>query len=421
MPMQNRKSIGIIGAGPAGLAAAERLSGDGHDVVLYDRMPSPARKFLMAGRSGLNLTHAEPMERFLTRYGAAQVWLEPVIRRFGPEALRGWAEALGQPCFTGSSGRVFPRAMKASPLLRAWLARLDARHVRLALRHRWCGWDDAGALRFETPGGMAGIRHDAVILALGGATWSRLGSDGAWVSFMPAGSVTPFVPANCGFLTRLPADFHARFHGEVLNAVVVRGGGVEARGDVTVTRAGIEGAPVYRLAAIWREAIAREGPLTVTLDLRPGLAMAELVKRLGSMRARESLSNRLRRLGLGQPARWLLREALAAAQPSPQGGVPGASDETTRLAALVKSCPLVLTGPDGLDRAISAAGGVRHEALDNNFMLRTRPGVFVAGEMIDWEAPTGGYLLQACFATGIAAAEGAGAWLSREANTPGDG
>lgn len=418
MPMQNSKSVAIIGAGPAGLAAAETLSRSGLDVVVYDRMPSPARKFLMAGRSGLNLTHAEPLERFVTRYGAAQSWMEPLIRRFPPEALRCWAEELGQPCFTGSSGRVFPQAMKASPLLRAWLARLDTQGVRFALRHRWCGWDEGGVLNFTTPEGTAFYRHDAVLLALGGSSWARLGSDGAWSAFLPPDATVPFVPSNCGFLTALPVAFHEQFHGEVLNSVVLRGAGVKARGDVTITHQGIEGAPVYRLSSIWREAIVRNGALSVAVDFRPGLDEESLAQRLDKTRARESLSNRLRRLALSAPARWLLREAMNGQGTELPQVQRAEQDEllsdARRLAALIKSCPLVLTGPDALDRAISTAGGVRREALDDGLMLRALPGVFMAGEMLDWEAPTGGYLLQACFATGRAAAEGMAQWLERE-------
>ncbi len=246
--------IAVIGAGPAGLAAAESLSADGFDVVVYDQMPSPARKFLMAGRSGLNLTHAEDLETFLSRYGASASWLEPMIREFPPQALREWAEDLGQPCFTGSSGRVFPKAMKASPLLRAWLARLSAQNTVFALRHRWAGWDETGNLLFETSHGAKRVTAAATILALGGASWPRLGSDGGWRRFLPPESFSPLQPANCGFMTALPPAFHEQFHGEVLHSVTISGVGQSARGDVTITHQGIEGAPVYRLSAMWREA-----------------------------------------------------------------------------------------------------------------------------------------------------------------------
>lgn len=392
--MQTPHIIAVIGAGPAGLAAAESLSADGFDVVVYDQMPSPARKFLMAGRSGLNLTHAEDLEKFLSRYGASASWLEPMIREFPPQALRQWAEELGQPCFTGSSGRVFPKAMKASPLLRAWLARLAAQNAVFALRHRWAGWDETGGLRFETPQGEKRVAAAATILASGGASWPRLGSDGGWTHFFTPESLSPLQPANCGFRTALPPEFHEQFHGEVLHSVTIGGAGQSARGDVTITRQGIEGAPVYRLSALWREALRREGRLQITLDFRPGLTQEILQSRLEGFRERESQSGRLRRLGLSPAARWLLREAA----PTHSGaGI---------LAQHIKSCPLDLVAPDSLARAISTAGGVRREALDDGLMLRQRPGVFAAGEMLDWEAPTGGYLLQACFATGRRAAQG---------------
>jgi len=395
--------IAVIGAGPAGLAAAESLSSDGFDVVVYDQMPSPARKFLMAGRSGLNLTHSEDLEKFLSRYGLAKSWLAPMIRTFPPQALQQWAEALGQPCFTGSSGRVFPKAMKASPLLRAWLARLQTRKTGFALRHRWAGWDDNGSLLFETPQGVVRVTASATVLALGGASWPRLGSDGDWTRFLPPESLTPLQPANCGFTTDLPAAFHEQFQGEVLHSVMISGAGYSARGDVTITRRSIEGAPVYRLSAPWREVLHREGRLKITLDFRPNSTKEELRARLEGFRQRESQSGKLRRLGLSPAARWLLREFTVV-----DAGAPV-------LAHNIKACPLDLTAPDSLLRAISTAGGVKVEALDDGLMLRQRPGVFVAGEMLDWEAPTGGYLLQACFATGRHAAQGVKNWLRQQA------
>ncbi|GAB6854955.1 TIGR03862 family flavoprotein [Asaia astilbis] len=407
--MQSPQTIAVIGAGPAGLAAAESLSAEGHDVVVYDQMPSPARKFLMAGRSGLNLTHAEDLDSFLSRYGEATAWLAPLVRRFPPQALRHWAEELGQPCFTGTSGRVFPQAMKASPLLRAWLARLSVQKVRFALRHRWLGWSEAGALRFLTTEGEREIRADAVVLALGGASWPRLGSDGDWAGFVPPDAVARLRPANCGFLTALSPAFHEQFQGEVLHSVTLSGAGQKARGDVTITRQGIEGAPVYRLSACWREALLRDGRLEISIDLRPGVTPDALLTRLESFRARESQSNRLRRLGLSPAARWLLRENTAP-NVTPQ-----------ELVREIKACSVILTAPDSLARAISTAGGIRYDALDHGLMLKHRPGVFVAGEMLDWEAPTGGYLLQACFATGRAAADGVRAWLVKGSDQPGNG
>lgn len=391
-------SIAIIGAGPAGLFAAEILSARGCRVQVFDRMPSVGRKLLMAGRSGLNLTHSEPLDRFLQRYGKAKSWLEPALRAFPPSALTEWAEGLGQSCFSGSSGRVFPTAMKASPLLRAWLRRLSGQGVEIHTRHRFMGWDDASVL-FETVDGQKSVQADATVLTMGGASWSRLGSDGYWADLL-TGETTPFAPANCGFLPDWPTDFATRHEGSVLHSVGLTFGTRQTRGDLTITSRGLEGSALYALSADLRESILNEGRAILTLDLRPTLSAEDVLKRLLSQRERESQTNRLRKaLALDAASRELLRFA------TPKDASP------LQLAQSIKSLPLPLIGMDALDRAISTAGGVRQEAVDGRFMLKSRPSVFVAGEMLDWEAPTGGYLLQGCFSTAHAAANGVLGWL----------
>ncbi len=392
----------VVGAGPAGLAAAEML-GAHAAVTLFERMPSPGRKFLVAGRGGLNLTHSEPASRFLSRYGAAESWLSPAVDGFGPDALRAWCEELGQPCFTGSSGRVFPRAMKASPLLRAWLARLDGLGVALRTRCRLLALEPDGALLLDTPDGVERLQPDAVLLALGGASWARLGSDGGWAPLLAGAgiAVSPFRPSNCGFRATWSDGFRTRFAGVPLKSVALRFGGAVSRGDLVVTADGLEGGAVYPLSAALRDAIEGEGSAVLALDLRPDLDRDALAARLRRVRGRESLSNTLRKaLSLSPVANGLLRE----------GGGP-LSRDPAGLAALVKAVPVTLTAPAPLDRAISTAGGVRRDAVDERFMLRARAGTFVAGEMLDWEAPTGGYLLQGAFATGRAAARGMLDWL----------
>ncbi len=389
-----RPHVVVVGAGPAGLAAAE-VAAPWARVTVLEHMPSPGRKFLMAGRGGLNLTHAEPLAPLLSRYGEAGS-VAAAVRAFPPEALRDWADGLGAETFVGPSRRVFPRALKASPLLRAWLARLDGLGVRILTRVRWTGWE-AGRLTLD---GADAIEADATILACGGASWPRLGSDGAWAGLV--GPVTPFAPSNCGFRAGWSADFAARFAGAPLKAAAFSHGAASARGEAVVTAGGLEGGAIYALSAHLRDAIARDGSATLTLDLRPDTSEAALAARLAAMRPGLSAANRLRRLGLSPVAAALAREA---------GPLPG---EPAAAAARLKATALRLDAPDGLDRAISTAGGLRLDALDGRFMLRDRPGVFAAGEMLDWEAPTGGYLLTACIATGRAAAEGARAWLAEE-------
>jgi uncharacterized flavoprotein (TIGR03862 family) len=388
------KNIAIIGAGPAGLIAAETLAQAGATVTVFDRMASPSRKLLIAGRGGLNLTHSEPLEALLERYGPARAALEPAIRAFPPSALIEWCEGLGQETFTGSSGRVFPLMMKASPLLRAWLARLGGLGVTLRARHRWMGWD-GDALRFEAPEGATRFDVDATVLALGGASWPRLGSDGAWTSWLD--DVAPMRPANMGFLVDWSPHFRERFAGQPLKRIALSFEGRTLRGEAMVTASGIEGGAVYALAAALREALSRDGTAVLRIDLRPDLDAAALAARLSGRGL--SLSNQLRKVGLSPAAIGLVQEAR-------HGG------DATPPELLVKSLRLRLTAAQGLERAISSAGGLRFGAIDARFMLRARPGTFAAGEMLDWEAPTGGYLLQACFSTGTAAARGVIDWLA---------
>ncbi len=391
--------IAVIGGGPAGLIAAEALGRAGLNVTVYDRMPSVGRKLLMAGRGGLNLTHSEDFARFVTRYAEAQPRLQPLIEAFRPEDLRAWCEGLGQETFVGSSGRVFPKAFKASPLLRAWLARLESLGVRFALRHRWQGWDEDGRLIFaDAAGRPLRVKPDAAILALGGASWPRLGSDGSWAGLLSRRGVvvSPLRPANMGFTLAWSDIMRSRFEGEPLKRIALTFAGRTVKGEAVVTADGIEGGAVYALSAPLRDAIERAGSAMLHLDLRPDLSPEALAKRLGAPRKGQSASTFLRKsAGLSPVGIALLREAS-----------PSLPSEPDALARLIKAVPLTLTGTKPIDRAISSAGGVPFSEADGHLMLRRVPGVYVAGEMLDWEAPTGGYLLQAAFATGLAAARG---------------
>ena len=391
--------IAIIGAGPAGLMAAEVLAEAGLAVTVYDRMPSAGRKFLMAGRGGLNLTHSEPMDRFLPRSGSAAGRREPLLEGFPPQTLIAWAEGLGQPTFVGSSGRVFPKALKASPLLRAWLARLQGLGVQLRPRHDWTGWDVEGRLRFKTPEGESTALPDATVLALGGASWPKLGSNGAWTNLLEGQGVrvNPLKPANAGFEVAWSHILRDRFAGEPLKGVAVTFGRTRVRGEAMVTRHGLEGGAIYALSAALRDAIGKDGSARLWIDLRPEASAAQLEARIALAPADQSLANRLRKSVHLTPLETnLLREAHGKDLPS----------DPAALASAIKGAPLTLTGVRPIERAISTAGGVAFEALDDGLMLTQKPGVFVAGEMLDWEAPTGGYLLQASFATGAAAADG---------------
>jgi uncharacterized flavoprotein (TIGR03862 family) len=387
---------------------AEVLANGGANVTVYDSMPSAGRKFLMAGRGGLNLTHSEPLPQFLARYGSAMPHLKAAISAFPPQALRDWSEALGQPTFVGSSGRIFPQAFKASPLLRAWLRRLDAIGVRFALRHRWTGWDDSGHLAFETPEGQRTVEADATVLALGGASWPRLGSEGSWVETLVAKGVaiTPLQPANCGFTVGWSNIFRDRFQGQPLKSISLSFGAHSVRGEAMITAAGIEGGAIYALSAPLREAVLEQGQATLHIALRPDLDRSDLAARLAAPRAKQSFSNWLRKAAHLSPVGiGLLQEAAIAS------GVLLSSLPAADLAEWINAVPVQLTGIAPITRAISTAGGIVFDELDEGFLIRRLPGVFAAGEMLDWEAPTGGYLLQASFATGAAAGSGVLKWL----------
>ncbi len=374
----------VIGGGPAGLMAADALLSAGVPVTLAEAKPSAARKFLMAGKSGLNLTKVEPFEAFLSAYGDRAPLLEPMLTAFGPEEVRGWAEGLGQPCFTGSTGRLFPKAMKASPLLRAWLARLDGMGLVRHTRWRWTGWED-GAPRFDTPDGPHTLRPAATVLALGGASWARLGSDGAWADILRAEGmdIAPFAPSNAGLQVDWSNHMDRHF-GAPLKNVIFRAGPLENRGEAVISRRGLEGGGLYPLTPA-----LRDGHL-LTVDLLPDVTAEALTQRLSRPRGKQSLSNALRKaLRLPPAALGLLMEM---ARPLP--------DDPQALASLVKALPIRHAGLRPMDEAISTAGGVKFDALDAGLMIRKIPGTFCAGEMLDWEAPTGGYLLTACLATG---------------------
>jgi uncharacterized flavoprotein (TIGR03862 family) len=399
-------SVAVIGAGPAGLMAAEALAQGSAAVTVYDAMPSAGRKFLMAGRGGLNLTHSEPLPAFLARYREAAPKLAPVVSDFPPDALRAWSEALGQPTFVGTSGRVFPKAFKASPLLRAWLRRLDSQGVRFAFRHRWMGWDKGGRLRFQTPDGEQTVEVQSTVLALGGASWPRLGSDGSWAELLTAKGVTvsPLRPANSGFIVNWSDVFRDRFEGQPLKGVAFKFGAEAIRGEAIITRGGIEGGAIYALSAELREAIDTSGEATLQIALRPDLGLPDLTRTLSAPRGKQSFSNFLRKAANLPPI------AIGLLQETAGGKLAALSPEA--LAGLVNAVPIKLAGTAPIARAISTAGGIAFDELDENFMLRKLPGVFAAGEMLDWEAPTGGYLLQASFATGLAAGKGALRWLA---------
>jgi len=402
--------IAVIGGGPAGLMAAERVCAAGAEVDLYDAMASVGRKFLLAGKGGLNLTHDEPVETFLSRYGSRRQQIDPLVKAFGPEALRDWVHALGIKTFAGSSGRIFPHDMKAAPLLRAWLRRLRAANVQFHVRHRWTGWNEDGALSFTTPQGPIAVQADATILALGGGSWPRLGSDAAWVPFLKERGVllAPLRPANCGFDVNWSKHLRAKFAGYPVKSVRVMVKNGERGeswhpGEFVITETGVEGGVIYAVSATLRDEIARKGAAYLWLDLAPERDMQRLSQDLSRPRGKRTVATHLQRYAHIEGVKAaLLREVVPKLDFA----------DPARLAAAIKRLPLTLVAPRPLEEAISTAGGVRFEALDDRLMIKDIPGVFCAGEMLDWEAPTGGYLLTACFATGRAAGAGVIAWLN---------
>ena len=389
--------------------AAEVVSQSGVRVNLYEAMPSVGRKFLLAGRGGLNLTHSEGFDAFLSRYGDKRPFLEAILHTFAPNDLRQWVHDLGFETFIGSSGRIFPTTMKASPLLRAWLQRLQAGGVTIHLRHRWLGWVDDGALRFATPDGELLVTANAVILALGGGSWPRMGSDGTWQPLLTQRGIPiePLQPSNCGFNVAWSKHFRNRFAGEPIKTVTLTFADGQAepfqqRGEFVITKHGVEGSLIYAVSARLRDGIEREGTAVIHLDLTPDQTSKQLRQKLAKPRSTRSLANHLRRAGLQSVKAGLLREYLSAEEMA----------DPNRVAAASKALPLVLLSPRPLAEAISSAGGVAFKAVDGRLMLHNLSGVFCTGEMLDWEAPTGGYLLTACFATGRVAGQGVIEWLT---------
>lgn len=409
-PHDTMKTVAVIGGGPAGLMAAEVLSGQGLQVDLYEAMPSVGRKFLVAGKGGLNLTHAEPMEQFVARYGPRAQQIGTLLEGFGPEELRAWCSGLGIETFVGPSQRVFPKDLKAFPVLQKWMQRLRESGVTFHTQHRWNGWNQAGALSFTTPNGQLELQPDAVVLTVGGASWPKLGSDGAWVEvLLQAGcDVADLQPSNCGFDVSWSDHFRERHAGEPLKSVKLsftnsEGETFARKGACLVTKNGIEGSLVYAASALIRDEIGQHGSATVTLDLAPDRTCEQLIKRLSIPRGSRTVSSHLRsKARLKGVETGLLREFAADAMQDPE-----------RLANAIKALPIPLTAARPMAEAISTAGGVRFEALDSSLMVQSRPGLFCAGEMLDWEAPTGGYLLTACFASGRVAGQGAAAWVNR--------
>ncbi|WP_246879403.1 TIGR03862 family flavoprotein [Chromobacterium violaceum] len=409
MSDSTRRGVAIIGGGPAGLMAAEVLAQRGYAVDVYDAMPSVGRKFLLAGIGGLNLTHSEPYPAFVGRYGDRAEQVEPLLKNFDADALRAWAHGLGVETFVGSSGRVFPREMKAAPLLRAWLSRLREAGARIHVRHRWQGWNADGSLKFDTPDGELAVRADATLLALGGGSWKKLGSDGRWMPWLAEKGVAtaPLLPSNCGFDAGWSDFFADKFAGEPLKSVGLAFQGGDGRefkrvGECVITQSGIEGSLVYACSALLRDEIARAGSATCYLDLIPAWDEAKVLAEVSHPRGSRSLSSHLQsRLNLKGARAGILRECLDKES----------FQNPAMLAAAIKRLPVTVTAARPIDEAISTAGGVCFSALDARQMLAALPGVFCAGEMLDWEAPTGGYLLTACFASGRAAGQGIADWL----------
>ncbi len=398
----------IIGGGPAGLMVAEAAVTAGAIVELYDAMPSVGRKFLLAGKGGLNLTHSESMESFLSRYGHRRAFIEPVIRSFPPSALQSWARELGIETFVGTSGRIFPTDLKAAPLLRAWLRRLRMAGVQFHVRRRWCGWDEHGRLRFITSDGVSSVQADAVVLALGGGSWPHFGSDAAWIQILAERKIpiAPLKPANCGFDVRWSEHVRTKFAGHPVKTVeataeTVDGIMIRQRGECVITETGVEGGVIYALSSYLRDRIEKDRSATLWLDLAPDRSLKRLTDDLSQPRGKRTMATHLKRCaGIAGVKAGLLREVTSK----------DLLADPIRVAAAIKSLPVTLVSPRPLEEAISTAGGVLFEALDSRLMIRSLPGVFCAGEMLDWEAPTGGYLLTGCLATGRLAGRAAAEW-----------
>lgn len=394
-----KKSIAIIGGGPAGLMAAEVLIHGGAQVDVYDSMPSFGRKFLMAGKSGLNLTHSEPYQTFITRYGSKQKEIAAYLKDFTPDDLLAWVKELKVETFVGTSGRVFPKEMKGSPLLRAWLQRLQTSGVTFHTRHHWRGWQH-NQLTFDTSDGVVNIKPDAIILALGGASWPKLGSRGDWVPWLEQAGVkvTPFRPANCGFIVDWSRHFSEKFHGQPLKSVILSFEDFKQQGEFVVTKTGVEGSLIYTASTKLRNRVESIGNATITLDLAPNTSREKLISALARPRGSRSMTRHIEKTtGLKGVKIGLLYEFVSKED----------FNNINKLASAIKAIRIPLSAPSPIEKAISSAGGICFEELDTNLMLHKIPGVFCAGEMLDWEAPTGGYLLTACFATGRAAGKGA--------------
>jgi len=397
-------SVAIIGGGPAGLMAAEVLSQQHIKVDVYDSMSSLGRKFLMAGKSGLNLTHSEPFEKFVSRYGNRRKEIEKWLMDFTPDDLREWAHRLGVETFVGTSGRVFPKEMKASPLLRVWLKRLDEAGVNFYLRHKWVGWNADKSLKFETPEGEKPVNADAVVLSLGGGSWARLGSDGAWVNWLKQAGVKveALKPSNCGFDVAWSPHFRGKFNGHPIKSVVLSFESFRQQGEFIVTKEGVEGSLIYAASALMRNAIEVKGEAVISLDMAPDRSHEWLFEKLSKPRGSRSMSSHLEKtVGLKGVKAGLLYEFVSKEDLL----------SVEKLTSSIKQLRIPLIAPRPLDEAISSAGGVTFESLNENLMIRELPGIFCAGEMLDWEAPTGGYLLTACFASGRVAGEGVLKWL----------
>ena len=397
-------SVAIIGGGPAGLMAAEVLSQQHIKVDVYDSMSSLGRKFLMAGKSGLNLTHSEPFEKFVSRYGNRRKEIEKWLMDFTPDDLREWAHRLGVETFVGTSGRVFPKEMKASPLLRVWLKRLDEAGVNFYLRHKWVGWNADKSLKFETPEGEKPVNADAVVLSLGGGSWARLGSDGAWVNWLKQAGVKveALKPSNCGFDVAWSPHFRGKFNGHPIKSVVLSFESFRQQGEFIVTKEGVEGSLIYAASALIRDAIEVKGEAVISLDMAPDRSHEWLFEKLSKPRGSRSMSSHLEKtVGLKGVKAGLLYEFVSKEDLL----------SVEKLTSSIKQLRIPLIAPRPLDEAISSAGGVTFESLNENLMIRELPGIFCAGEMLDWEAPTGGYLLTACFASGRVAGEGVLKWL----------